>query len=85
MDNLIDKRGILDDEIFSYSISKDSKVFISYEGKQVTTLSGKNAEKFIAKIDGAVGKDAQLIMAKVTGNFKRGNEKLAKQRKGQLK
>jgi len=80
LDTLIDKRGILDDEIFSYSISKDSKVFISYEGKQVTTLSGKNAEKFISKIDGAVGKDAQLIMAKVTGNFKRGNEKIFKRR-----
>ena len=80
MDTLIDKRRILDDEIFSYSISKDNKVFISYEGKQVTTLNGKNAEKFIAKIDGAVGKDTQLIMAKVTGNFKRGNEKIAKRR-----
>jgi len=80
LDTLIDKRRILDDEIFSYSISKDNKVFISYEGKQVTTLNGKNAEKFIAKIDGAVGKDTQLIMAKVTGNFKRGNEKIAKRR-----
>ena len=81
MDNTIDKRGILDEEIFTYRISKDSKVFISYEGKQVTILSGKKAEKFIFEIDGAIGKDAQLIMAKVTGNFKRGNEKIAKQRK----
>jgi len=78
MVNQIDKRGILDEEIFAYRITKDKKVFISYEGKQVTTLSGKNAESFIKKIENAVGKEAQLIMAKATGNFKRGNEKLFK-------
>ena len=77
MDN-VDKRGMLDEEIFSYRITKDKKVFISYEGKQVTTLSGKKAGDFIAKIQNAEGKEAQLIMAKVTGNFKRGNEKLFK-------
>ena len=77
----MDKRGILDDEVFTYRITKDKKVFISYEGKQVTTLSGGKAEKFIADIADAYGKDAQLIMAKVTGNFKRGNEKLIKGRK----
>ena len=74
----IDKRNILDEEIFTYQITKDQKVFISYEGKQVTTLSGKKAEDFIKKIQSAEGKDTQLIMAKVTGNFKRGNEKLFK-------
>ena len=78
MDNLIDKRNILDEEIFTYRITKDKKVFISYEGKQVTTLSGSKAEKFIADIADADGKEAQLVMAKVTGNFKRGNEKLFK-------
>jgi len=76
--NPIDKRNILDEEIFSYRINKDKKVFISYEGKQVTILSGSKAEKFITDIAEADGKDAQLIMAKVTGNFKRGNEKLFK-------
>ena len=71
----IDKRGVLDEEIFTYRITKDQKVFISYEGRQVTTLSGRQAESFVANISGAEGKDAQLVMAKVTGNFKRGNEK----------
>ena len=74
----IDRRGILDEEVFSYRVTKDGKVFISYEGKVVTTLSGKKADEFAAKISGAEGKDAQLVMAKVTGNFKRGNEKLFK-------
>ena len=78
MGTSIDKRGILDEEIFTYRVTKDNKVFISYEGKQVTALSGKKADAFIAKISNAEGKDAQLIMAKATGNFKRGNEKLFK-------
>ena len=81
MDMAIDKRGILDDEVFTYRITKDKKVFISYEGKQVTTLSGKKAEDFIKKIADADSKEAQLILAKVTGNFKRGNEKLFKGRR----
>jgi len=74
----IDKRSLLDEEIFTYRITKDKKVFISYEGKHVTTLSGKKVDEFIKKIQNAEGKEAQLIMAKVTGNFKRGNEKLFK-------
>jgi len=81
MDNPIDKRNILDEEIFTYKITKDKKVFISYEGKQVTTLSGPKAEKFIADIADTDGKQAQLVMAKITGNFKRGNEKLFKTRR----
>ena len=75
MDKVVDKRNILDNEVFSYKISKDSKVFISYEGKTVTTLSGKRACEFIEKIKTAQAKDVQLIMAKATGNFKRGNER----------
>ena len=54
----VDKRGILDEDIFAYKITKDKKVFISYEGKRVTTLSGKKAEDFINKIQNAKGKDA---------------------------
>jgi len=82
MDNPVDKRGALDEEVFACRITKDNKVFISWHGKQIMTLSGEKAEDFIAKIAGAEGKDAQLIMAKITGNFKHGNEKEYK-RKGQ--
>lgn len=75
MEKPVDKRGILDEEVFSYRIAKDNKVFISWYGKQVVILSGAKAEKFISDIKNADDKDAQLIMAKVTGNFKHGNEK----------
>lgn len=71
----IDKRGVLDDEIFSYRAFKDGRVFIYWHEKHVTTLAGKPAQKFLARIDGLDDKDAQLVMAKATGNFKHGNER----------
>lgn len=71
----IDKRNILEDEVFTYKLSKDKKVFISWHGKQVTTLSGKKSEEFLKKIENSSFHEMQLIMAKATGNFKRGNEK----------
>ncbi|WP_291579239.1 hypothetical protein [Clostridium sp. UBA6640] len=71
----IDKRNKLDEEPFSYSVLKDNKVFIYWYGKQVKILRGKESERFLAKIKSADGKELQLIMAKITGNFKRGNEK----------
>jgi len=75
MGNRIDKRGRLEEEVFSYRVSKDKKVFIYWNGKIITTLTGKKAESFILAISATEGKDAQLIMAKATGNFKHGNEK----------
>ncbi len=75
----VDKRGKLDAEPFAYQTSKDGKVFLSYQGKQVKTLKGKAAERFTAAVGGASETDAQLLMAKLTGNFKRGNERRAGQ------
>ena len=66
--------------MFSYKITKDRKVFIYWHGKHVTTLSGRKAESFIADIAHTDDKEAQLIMAKATGHFKHGNEKLSKKR-----
>ena len=71
----IDKRGVLDEDVFSYRALKDGKVFIYWHDQHVTTLAGKTAQKFLGKIDGLEGKAAQLVMAKATGNFKHGNER----------
>ena len=74
----VDKRNILDEEVFTHRVTKDKKVLISYYGKPVVTLSGKKALAFITKAEGLSGKELQLVLAKVTGNFKRGNERLWK-------
>ncbi len=70
----IDKRGRLDQQIFSYRESKD-KVCIFWHQKQVMILKGQQARKFLDKIAYLDGKAAQLVMAKITGNFKHGNER----------
>jgi len=60
---------------FDYRIVKDGRILISWRGKQVVTLSGKKATKFRNQIDGLDDNGAQLLMARMTGNFKRGNER----------
>lgn len=79
LDN-IDKRDRLKEEPFSYKLSKDKKVFIFWHEKQVMILKGKESEKFLVKIERSDKIEAQLIMAKITGNFKHGNEKMNKER-----
>ncbi|CAG9622280.1 hypothetical protein [Sutcliffiella rhizosphaerae] len=73
----IDNRGRLDEDPFSYRVTKDNTVLIEYKGKQVKILKGKDAEKILGKINIAEDdKAVQLILAKITGNFKRGNERI---------
>ncbi|MCJ8005928.1 hypothetical protein ACFFF5_05675 [Lederbergia wuyishanensis] len=73
----IDKRNRLDESPFTYRISKNDTVFIDFNGKVVKTIKGKEAEKILTKIKSAASeKEVQLILAKITGNFKRGNERI---------
>ncbi|GIN85812.1 hypothetical protein J6TS2_21980 [Heyndrickxia sporothermodurans] len=75
MDN-IDKRNRLDENPFCYVVTKNETVIIKYFGKQVKMLKGKEAKKILNRINAAKDeKEVQLILAKVTGNFKRGNER----------
>ena len=72
----------LQDQPFDYQEIKASGVRISYRGKTVTTLKGKDAGKFLAKVASADKQEQQLFMAKTTGHFKHGNERIAKRRQG---
>lgn len=72
----MEKNDIFTDEAFTYYATKSGKVMIQYYGQQVTTLQGNQAQRFISKMKLAESNDEkQLIMAKATGNFKRGNER----------
>jgi hypothetical protein len=76
MSDEIDKRSILaDEQPFDYRATKDGRVLITWNGKQVMTLKGDKAAKFLEQIADADDFAAQLQMAKATGNFKRGNER----------
>ena len=71
----LDQKGYLETEPFAYQKGKDGKVFLFWEGKQVSLLKGKAASKFLTKVEGLSSFEVQLVLAKLTGNFKRGNEK----------
>jgi hypothetical protein len=62
-------------KVFDYRTTKDGQVFITYHGRDVTTLRGGQAERFLDRVREADKREAQLVMARATGNFKRGNER----------
>ncbi len=41
----------------------------------VTTLAGARASKFLSRVEVADNPGAQDLMARATGNYKRGNER----------
>lgn len=70
----------LEQEPFSYKSLKDDEVQIYSNGKLVTRLRGKAGIKFLTKVAGLNTFEQQRLMARVTGQFKFGNERLAKVR-----
>ena len=74
----VDRRGRLAEEAFAYRVGKDGVVSIAWRGRPVTTLRGRAAERFLARVEGLESREARLVMARVTGNFKRGNERLGR-------
>ncbi len=74
-------RTSLDEEPFSYQATKDGKVRIAYRGKVVTTLAERDAAKFLNRCEGRPPHEQQMAMAKATGHFKHGNERMSKSRK----
>ncbi len=79
----IDKRNRLSEEPFTYQITKKGTVAIYYEGKQIKVVKEKEAERLLAKIHEAEQQtiEVQLLLAKMTGNFKRGNEKMGQHKR----
>jgi hypothetical protein len=73
----IDARGRLDDEPFSHRSTKDGRVLVAFHGRHVTTVSGRRAQRLRSDLERTAGDVAQiqLLLAKVTGHFKHGNER----------
>ncbi|WP_078381529.1 hypothetical protein [Sutcliffiella halmapala] len=79
----IDKRNRLGEEPFSYQATKKGTVLISYKGKQIMVVKEKDAERILGRLQAVEGNtiEEQLILAKITGNFKHGNERDGKLKK----
>lgn len=62
-------------EPFSFQARADGSIVISYHSAPVTLLRGRAADRFATRIADADAPMAQQLMARATGNFKRGNER----------
>ena len=58
---------------FSYTVV-DDEVVITHHTRHATTLRGAAAQRFLAD----VAHDPQQLMARVTGNYKHGDERAAR-------
>ncbi len=65
---------------FAYQRAKGDRVFLFHEGRHVGTLTGPEAATFLSRVEAADRRQAQLLMARATGNFRRGNERSGKRR-----
>jgi len=75
-DIIEDKRNLLKEEKpFSYRKTKDQKALIYWINKQVMIIKGKDFRKLEQKERTGDDYAMQLFLAKLTGNFKHGNEK----------
>lgn len=62
---------------FSHRVGKSGAVEIHHHGRLAATLRGTDAEDFLGDLDAGSFADGQQLMARLTGNYKRGNERLA--------
>lgn len=60
---------------FEWTENKGGDVIITHNGRKAATLRGQRADDFLAEVSQG---DAQELMARLTGNYKRGNERQAK-------
>ena len=70
------RRGVLlKEQPFTFRQRGDGSVAIFWKGRRVQVLTGKLAENFLAVSSDCTGQELQLLLAKASGNFKRGTEK----------
>lgn len=60
---------------FDWSERKDGSVVITHHGRAATVLRGARAREFMQQVSHGEG---QELMARLTGNYKRGNERTAR-------
>lgn len=74
----------LEEDPFDWRATKDGRVFVSRGGRQVSIVGGDQARNLSAALDAAEARHdhdaAQQLLARVTGNYKRANERT--QRRG---
>lgn len=62
---------------FTHRQRKNGEVEVLHHGRVATTLRGREALEFVGELDMCLAAEAQQLMARVTGNYKHGNERTA--------
>jgi hypothetical protein len=62
------------DPPFSYRLTKGGGVRVSRGGRTVAVVSGERARKLAARLRSADADGIQQLLARATGNYRRGNE-----------
>jgi hypothetical protein len=66
----------LADDPFDFQVTKSGLVRISRGGRVVVTVAGAQADRLAAALErSADERETQLLLAKATGNYRRGNER----------
>ncbi len=65
----------LEDDPFDWRVTKDGQLLVSRGNRVVTTVRGSAAAKLLGKLESVGGDEAQQLLARATGNYKRGNER----------
>lgn len=60
---------------FAYLVRAGGEVLITHHGRAAETLRGERAEAFLSELGST---NAQELMARYTGNYRRGNERTGK-------
>lgn len=60
---------------FEYT-ARGEEIVITHHGKRATLLRGAKAAEFMSEVEQG---DPQQLMARVTGNYRHGNERVGKQ------
>ncbi len=63
---------------FTYRIVKRGEVQLIHHGRLAVILRGERAQDFLLEVEECSDSDAQQLMARLSGNYKRGNERTAK-------
>ncbi len=64
-----------DAEPFDWQVTADFRVLVSRGGRQVVVVAGARGSKLAAQLETADDERAQQLLARATGNYKRGNER----------
>ncbi len=71
-----DRRGRLATDPFTHHVSKDGTVRVSRGGRVIAAVGGPRGERLIRAIEAAgTDHDVQPLLARATGNYRRGNER----------